>query len=245
MSSERFAAALLEWELALDWEVLGRLYCHEGGEHFFPPQQREAIRETGLELADDLAQCLQGRGANAVARSLYVGAGVAELAPILCESLVLGREVVWCNLLGPEVDELLRAAAVVEEKLGFPLPRPLAQGPETLSGEFDHLWLVSVLSDPETFPGLSAELYGTAPAAAGSDDEVDRERRAAAAVVTAGLRGLVPPALVTTTEEELELVRAGCAARGWELTVPALGRLSGVVGDVVRVCSVVPTDEPR
>ena len=38
----RFAAALSTLHEELDWDLLGEFYCHEGGEHFFPEQQREA-----------------------------------------------------------------------------------------------------------------------------------------------------------------------------------------------------------
>ena len=58
MSVELFAAALVEIEGELDWDLLGGCYCHEGGESFFPPEQREAQREAGLAIASELGGAL-------------------------------------------------------------------------------------------------------------------------------------------------------------------------------------------
>ena len=64
----RFAAALSTLHEELDWDLLGELYCHEGGEHFFPEQQRERVFDRidtsgdGVIDADELEAFLARRG---------------------------------------------------------------------------------------------------------------------------------------------------------------------------------------
>lgn len=235
---ELFAAALCEVEAALDWEELGRAYCHGDGEGFFSEEQREAQRDAGLLVAADLAEALAALPDRGPRRSLYVGAAVAELAPLLCERVVLGREVLAFSLDGAEARMLDGALARVGERLRLALPRIDVRpvGAADLP-PCDHLWLVSVLSDPEAFPALHDRLYGRrgTELATGRGD-LPRERARAAELLDAALRPLAVPALVTTTSEELELVRAACAARGLALDAPRAGRLSPIVGDPILVC---------
>lgn len=212
-----FAAALGEVEGALDWDLLGRLYCHEGGEAFFPPEQRDAIRDAGLAFAADLGSLLTPGGA-----SHYIGAAVAELPMILFESIVLERRVHWTQLPGPERDELER----VLREAGCPEPSTEPSPPF----EVDHLWCASVLTDPEAFPALHDHLYERE--GLGGDLEADRAR--AEELVRSALGRVAPPAVLSTTDEEAPLFLAACTARGWRLNLPGQGRLSGVVGDVVR-----------
>jgi hypothetical protein len=229
LDSARFAAALVEVEQELDWELLGRHYCDEGGEDFFGPEQREAQREAALRFAADLGDRLQGQRKG---RSLYVGAGLAELAPILCDALVLRREVAIVALPGPEPKELNRALAAAETRLGFALPRWSVKPLAKLDREgFDHLWLVSVLTDPEAFPALSKHLYGTGHP---PGQALNRDRRAAEELLGEALWRLAPPAQIEVSEEELPLLAEQCAARRLRLEVAEVGRLSPIVGDVVR-----------
>ena len=58
----------------LDWEGLGGAYCDAEAPDFFDDERQELVRDVGLEVALDLTAHLPGGG-----RSLYVGAGVAEL----------------------------------------------------------------------------------------------------------------------------------------------------------------------
>jgi hypothetical protein len=221
----RLATTLAALDQELDWRVLGDFYCHEGGEHFFPREQRDAIRDCGLAIAGDLGEHLAPAGT-----SLYVGAALAELAPILFEALVLDRRVHWVQLAGEETEELGRALGQVDPDL----PRPAAE-PMWPDGPVDHLWVVSVLTDPEAFPALHDELYGRAgqDLATGQGDLEDDHRRAEA-LVTAALDRVVPPATLSTTDEEAPLFQTACRERGWRCTYAAQGRLSGIVGDVVR-----------
>lgn len=245
-AASRFAAALSELESELDWRLLGELHCHEGGEAFYPPEQRLAMREAGLRFAADVAEALEGLPSSSPARSLYLGASVAELAPMLCELAVLGREVALRRLPDAESEELARAFDAVGARLGQPMPAistdvsaPIARG------AFDHLWMVSVLTDPQAFPGLHDELYGRqgTERATGVGDAAD-DRRRAQELVEAALAGLARRALLTTSDEELAFFEAACERAGRELRVPERARLSGVVGDAIRHCGVAPRPMP-
>jgi hypothetical protein len=241
---QRFAETLLALERELDWELLGASYCWEGGRSFFAPEQREAMRDAGLRFAGDLAELLGEPAGAGAARSLYVGPGVAELAPMLCERIVLGRAVLAIGLPGVEPDELNRALAAVGDMLGQRLFEIRTGGWEGLaSGDADHGWLVSVLTDPEAFPALHDHLYRRTGALATGRGDLDEERARAEELVERVLDRLRPGALLSTTDEELGLVSAACRRRGWRLAVPDSARLSPVVGDPVRHCRIGESDE--
>lgn len=144
----------------------------------------------------------------------------------------------WVNLPGPESEELARALAAVGERERVTLPRPLTQA-DWPPGPFDHLWLASVLTDPEHFPALHDELYerrGTDLAAGGGD--LQRERRDAERLVARAVRELVAPAVLVTSDEEVPFVTQALERRSLALSVPNEGRTSPIVGDVLRMCTV-------
>lgn len=240
----RFVRALLVLESEIDWERLGSFYCWEGGESFFPPAQRDAIRDAGLALAADLGEALPPRRPGSTGASVYVGAATAELAPLLFEHLLLGRQVRALNLACEERDHLNRALVATEGRTELALPRiedtPLADLPRAA---FDHAWLVSVLTDPEVFPALHDRLYerraGRDDLATGTGD-LEAELVSARALIAELLDRLTPPALLTTTDEELPLVAEAVRARGWRLRVAERARLSAIVGDPVRISRVEP-----
>lgn len=232
--ADRFGAiyAQLEWEL--DWELLGRSYCDGDGSAFFDSRRRARILDTGLRLADDLAARLRARGPR---QSLYVGAATAELAPILVEHLLLERKLVWLNVDSPEIRELARALGIVAARNAIELPLPVAKlalGP----GSCDHIWIVSVLTDPEHFPALHDDLYervgGELAAGGGSLSE---DLRRARELARTWLACAAAPCTLSTTDEELTLLAPLAAERGLRLEIPAQGRLSALVGDRVRLCS--------
>lgn len=234
-----FAAALSELFAAIDWPLLGQLYCHEGGEDFFPPEQVEAIQDAGLRFAGDLDEAL-GRIQCSVRRSLYVGAALAELPVALCDQLMLGREVVLIARPSPETSELNRALALAAKRSGLALPRiraaELGRRENQPTGAFDHLWIVSVLTDPEAFPALHDRLYQRhGKELATGTGNAGRERHWADRLVDQVLAPLHPPAILTTTDEELELVQAGLERAGLALELPERARLSAIVGDPVRM----------
>lgn len=231
------ARTLAALEAELDWELLGRAACEGDGSGFFDGELRARAVDTGLVLFDALATALPAAGPG---RSMYVGASVAELAPMLAEQLVLGREVRWCELEGPATRELARAVGVVARRAGLELAAPVTMPLERLpvSG-CDHLWLVSVLSDPEAFPALHDELYERAggPLATGRGD-LERERARAEGLLDALFAHAAERAVFTTTEEELVLAVPRAARAGLRIDVPAAATLSAVVGDPVRVCRI-------
>jgi hypothetical protein len=190
----------------LDYSVLGQVYCHEGGEEFWQAKHGRC-QKLGIKLAEVLKRRLKPGG-----RSLYVGAGVAELPPLVMETLDLQRMVVACNLRDDEVQELNRAA----KDLPFHFEHRDAT---SVRGAFDHLWIVSVLNDPECYPELSALSYGRANPVTFDPQRFARERRAVARLVDRCLRNLSRPGLVTTSTEEAVWIADWCAQRQihWKL----------------------------
>jgi hypothetical protein len=227
--AEAFGAALTALDAELDWELLEGLYCWEGGEGFFSDEQREAMWDAGLQIAAGLSDRLAELPAGGPRRSLYVGAAVAELVPMLVESLVLGREVCAVNLPGPEVDELNCALEAVGVELRFEAEAPREP--------VDHLWVVSVLTDPEAFPALHDELYQREGEAATGTGDLVSERARAAELVEGWCDGLARPALISTTDEEAGFFEAEAERRDRRFKVPRIGRLTAIVGDALRHCA--------
>ena len=233
-----FAAALVELDHELDWARLGEHYCDEGGESFFGEEDRASLRDVGLLFATDLLEAVADLDPGGPRRSLYFGAALFELAPMLADSLIAEREVVAINLPGDETDELNVALAAVEERVGRGLPRvrtdPLESLPRT---GFDLAWSVSVLTDPDAFPALHDRLYGRrgGELATGRGD-LELESVRAEELVAQLHDRLVPPAVLVTTDEELGFHQDACEVRRRPLRVPDRARLSAVVGDPVRFC---------
>ena len=169
----------------LDYEKLGAIYCDEGGDAFWN-DRREPCRTLGIALAEILLNRLKPGG-----RSLYVGAGVAELPILLMEALDLGRTFDAFNLRAGEVDVLNQACK------GLPF-RISGNDARSARGTFDHLCIVSVLNDPEQYPEISALSYGRAnPVTFNSTAFVD-QRTNVLALADACLRKLALPALGST-----------------------------------------------
>lgn len=232
-AADRFGAIYAQLEAELDWELLGRSQCEGDGSGFFDAALRERILDQGLLLADDLAGRLDPAGAR---RSLYVGAATAELPLLLVEQLLLQREVHWLNVDGAEVRELQRALQVVSRAQGIELALPGFEL-ELAAGGCDHLWIVSVLNDPEHFPALHDELYersGSELATGRGSLDLDRER--AEAFGRQWLGHAAPTCLLSTTDEELRILAPLCAQAGRTLQTPEQGRISAVVGDRVLLC---------
>jgi len=229
-----FGAVLADLFDELDWERLGASYCEGEAAGFFDAERRARVLDVGLALASDVASALGRR----TGTSVYLGAAVAELAPILTEHLVLARAVVWSNLAGDESDELARALRAVGARHAVRLPEPAPPALDALAERScDHLWIVSVLSDPDAFPALHDALYERAgtPLATGRGD-LARDRARADALGDALLARARPPCLLSTTEEELVVLRPLAERRGLALRAPRAGRLSALVGDRVLLC---------
>src|SRR5438309_8501751 len=87
----------------LDYAELGPIYCDEGGDAFWE-ERRGPCQELGIKLAAVLRDRLRPGG-----RSLYVGAGVAELPPLVMETAELRRTVAAYTLRADEAAVLNRA----------------------------------------------------------------------------------------------------------------------------------------
>ncbi len=184
----------------LDYPALGRIYCDEGGDAFWKAK-RGPCQTLGIKLAEVLRGRLRQGG-----RSLYVGAGVAELPILAMETMELGRTVTACNL---RVDEV----AVLNQACGDVPFRVIHQDAGEADGMFDHLWIVSVLNDPERFPELSALSYGRANPVLFDTAAFTKEREAVVSLAAHCLRKLQLPGLVTTSTEEINWITDWCLRR--------------------------------
>ena len=181
----------------LDYAALGPIYCDEGGDVFWE-ERRGPCQELGLKLAALLRDRLRPGG-----RSLYVGAGVAELPPLVMETTELHRTVAAYNLRAEEVAVLNGACA------GLPF-EVQAKDAREAEGPFDHLWIVSVLNDPECFPELGALSSGRANPVTFNPDSFTAERQDVLALAADCLEKIARPALVTTSVEEIPWITDWC-----------------------------------
>jgi hypothetical protein len=204
----------------LDYASLGPIYCDEGGEAFWE-ERRGPCQDLGTSLALVLLSRLAPKG-----RSLYVGAGVAEIPALVVETMELRREVIACNLRTQEVVLLNQACA------GMPFSFT-AQDSRAAPGEFDHVWMVSVLNDPECFPELSALSSGRANPVTFDPAAFTRERAAVSALAAGCLDKLARPGLVTTSVEEIPWVTDWCDQRRVPYVVEDEDYPTALVGDPV------------
>lgn len=204
----------------LDYAALGRIYCDEGGDAFW-----KAKKSPSRTLGIKLAELLRGRLAPG-GRSLYVGAGVAELSVLAMETMELGRTVVACNLREDEVAVLNRACTDVPFRF-------VHQDAGDVDGAFDHVWIVSVLNDPERFPELSALSYGRANPVLFDTAAFTKEHEAVVALTAHCLRKLQLPGLVTTSTEEINWITDWCLRRNVPCVVEPKSYPTATVEDPV------------
>ncbi len=174
----------------LDYTVLGEVYCEEGGESFWNVH-RKKCQTMGMKIGEALKGRLSQKG-----KSLYVGAGVTELPMLVMETLEMNRTIQAYNLREREVDILNRAC----HGLPFVIHATAAQ---TARGTFDHLWITSVLNDPECFPETSALAYGRTDPVRFDPEAFERERTHIKGLLDACLPKLSRPGLLSTTVEEV------------------------------------------
>ena len=206
----------------LDYSALADIYCDEGGAEFWKERRGEA-QELGSAFALVLGARLPPKG-----RSLYVGAGVAEIPMLSMETLELDREVVATNLRTEEVVVLNQAC----RHLPFTFQ---AEDARTMSGEFDHLWIVSVLNDPECFPQLGALSSGWANPVTFNVEGFVHERSAVLALAARCFEKIVLPGLITTSIEEIVWVTDWCARHNVSCTVEEKNYPTAIVGDPVTL----------
>jgi hypothetical protein len=211
---------------ALDWKVLGDLYFHEQG-----LERWQQMRPHVLELGEAWAKALLKRVPEG-GRSLYVGAGVAELPVLIAERCVRGRSLRAVNRSTRECEVLMAGL----EKVGLaghiqiePVDGALA----ATKNSFDHVSCVSLFSDPETWPMLSGVTYGRIAPVQLDVDAFVREREQARGLAAALFASLRRPGLVTTSAEELGWFLDAAAPSGAEWEAEDEMIPTAVVGDPI------------
>jgi hypothetical protein len=159
-------------------------------------------------------------------RSLYVGAGVAELPPLIMETVELSRTVQPYNLRKDEVAALNSACCSIPITFRF-------ADAASAKGRFDHLWIVSVLNDPERFPQLSPLSYGRGNPLTLDPVKFDAERRIVRALVARCMGKLTRPSLVTTTTEEVLWIAEWCHRHRVPYRVEKRSYPTALVGDPI------------
>jgi hypothetical protein len=209
----------------LDYQELGPVYCYEGGDDFWRAKKKPC-QQLGVRIADVLVKKLPSGG-----RSLYVGAGVAELPPLLAEALELGRTVEPYNLRRTEVTALNRACRDTPVKFH-------ARTAAEAKGTFDHLWMVSVLNDPERFPDLSPLSYGNADPVTFNPRKFEQQRKIVRSIVDRCMPKLSLPGLVTTSTEEVVWIADWCHRHGIPYRVERKQYPTALVGDPICLIKV-------
>ena len=202
----------------LDYPRLGKIYCDEGGEAFWQHRQGPCQR-LGKNIASHLNQSLAPQG-----RSLYIGAGVAELPMLIVETTERNRSVAPYNLRNEEVAILNKACTALPFQF-------LADNALHAQGTFDHLWLVSVLNDPECYPETSALSYGRATPFDFDPDAYKKEQRILRRLVHSSLSKLSIPGLVTTSVEEVPWITTWCLEHNIPFHLETKTFPTAIVGD--------------
>ncbi len=181
---------------AVDWRALGDVYFHEDGEQLLR-NRREPLQRLGTIWARALLRRLPPAG-----RSLHVGAGLAELPAMLAEILVAGRSVRAVNLRGEECAILDRALqqAGLADRLRIEHGDAGSIDP---AERYDHLGVVSLFTDPETWPTLSDISYGRICPVQIDVEAFVRERDHARSIAVRLWGLLQRPGWITTSADEL------------------------------------------
>jgi hypothetical protein len=212
----------------LDYRKLGPIYCDEGGEEFWK-DRRDPCQTLGKGLAEIVLNRLKPGG-----RSLYVGAGVAELPVLITEVLELDRHVEAFNLREDEVAVLNHACK------GLPF-RIAARDARSARGMYDHLWIVSVLNDPESYPQLSALTYGQANPVTFDPASFANERAEVIALADACLSKLTAPSLVMTSVEEIPWIVEWCERKKIKYVLGEEDYPTAIVEDPVCAITIGPS----
>jgi hypothetical protein len=204
----------------LDYKTLEKIYCYEGGDEFWRAKRKPCER-LGIKVAEVLLRKLPPGG-----RSLYVGAGVAELPCLLVEAIELHRHVEPYNLRRSEVAVLNRACRGTSVKFS-------ARDASLAQGHFDHLWIVSVLNDPERFPDLSPLSYGNVDPVTFNPTRFERQRRIVRSIVNRCMPKLSLPGWVTTSTEEVVWIADWCHRQNIPYRVERKQHPTALVGDPI------------
>jgi hypothetical protein len=142
------------------------------------------------------------------------------------ETMELRRRVSVHNLRVAEVRALNRACA----KAGV---RFKTSDASSAQGPCDHIWMVSVVNDPERLPELAALSYGRAEPLTFNPAQFARQRRTVRTLVKRCLAKLSLPGWVTTTTEEVQWIAEWCHMRNIPYRVEDTGISTATVGDPV------------
>lgn len=211
---------------ALDWSALGKIYFHEDGQEHWE-QLRPRVVTLGLDWARAALEILPEGGV-----SLYAGAGVAELPVLFAERFVRGRRVIATNRGKRECEVLEQGLLKVglAGKLGI---RNEDVAIAAARGGYDHLGCVSLFTDPESWPWLSAVSYGRI-APVQLDLAAFGAERDKARVLAAGMfAGLQRPGWITTTAEEIGWFQEQATSAGVAIEPVGDDLPTAVVGDAI------------
>lgn len=215
----------------LDWQALGEIYFHWGGEQFWR-ERLPKVGELGERLAKQLLRRVPRHGA-----SLWVGAGVAELPVLFAEALLHERTVMAVNLRERECEVLNAGIAAAAPEVAL---RYVAGDARTIESDrtFDHLGCISVFTDPETWPLLSDVAYGRIAPVQVDVERFVAEREQARQLAQGLFARLQRPGLVTTSAEEVAWFLEQATIAG--VTIDASEELveTAVVGDPVGFLSI-------
>ena len=152
--------------------------------------------------------------------------GVAELPALLVESFDLQRDVYPCNLRRSEVVSLNWTCHELPVRFH---DNDAAQ----VKGRFDHLWIVSVLNDPERFPHVAPLSYGRADPVTFNPTLFQKERKIVQSIVDRCMPKLSLPGLVTTSTEEVIWIADWCHRKKIPYLVEHRHYPTALVGDPV------------
>jgi hypothetical protein len=140
------------------------------------------------------------------------------------ETMELQRTVEAYNLRTDEVT-LLNAAC-----RGLPFEFQAKDAREA-RGTFDHLWIVSVLNDPECFPELGALSSGRANPVMFDPAAFTIERQAVLTLAAGCLEKVARSGLVTTSVEEIPWITDWCERQGLACAVEDDDYPTAIVAD--------------
>ncbi len=105
---------------------------------------------------------------------------------------------------------------------------------ESASGHFDHLWIVSVLNDPEEFPNLSVLFsFGHADPMAFDTSAFIHERETGIRLFANCMAKLIKPGLLTMSVEEIPWVDYWCQSQKIQYRIEDQTYPTALVGDPV------------
>ncbi len=143
---------------------------------------------------------------------------------LVVETTELDRSVTAHNLRKDEAAILNKACA----DLPFEIQ---ASNASRARGRFNHIWLVSVLNDPECYPETSALSYGHATPVNFDANTFKKERRTLIRLINSCLSKLTLPGLVSTTVEEIPWITAWCLERDIPFHIEDKTYPTAIVGD--------------